>query len=229
MLPRHSRLWLTASGWAGLAAQVAAQHQPILEQWRVADWPVVLRRQDSDSAPDQLCVGIACPPAPPSGFKLRLALRVEAAQIRCWQPALTLSEILPAAPCRWQAGLRTALTEATAQGLTLRVYGSMAWQVTTGLRYLRAGSDLDLWITPANLGQLDQALRLLQRHAMELPLDGEIGFPDAAAVAWKELAQQRHAPSARVLIKRPEHVELVRIDALLAQYTLPVSQPACPA
>ncbi|MFA9219271.1 MAG: phosphoribosyl-dephospho-CoA transferase MdcG domain-containing protein, partial [Sphingomonadaceae bacterium] len=98
---------------------------------------------------------------------------------------------------------------------SLHTYGSCAMQALTGLSYLHPASDIDLLLYPADRQQLDAGLSLLATQAQSLPLDGEIIFPDGAAVAWKEWLQAL-ANNSRVLVKRLHTVQLAQPAALLA-------------
>jgi phosphoribosyl-dephospho-CoA transferase len=97
-------------------------------------------------------------------------------------------------------------------------FGSLAMQALTGITYLTPTSDIDLLLHPRTVDDLDSGLALLQHHAATLPLDGEIVFPDGAAVSWKEWAA---GGDARVLVKHIDGVWLSRKAPLLAQLQAP--------
>jgi phosphoribosyl-dephospho-CoA transferase len=201
MFSRHDLAWLTPAGWDAA---------PALPQWRARDWPAVVRRMDAGVAPGAVCLGIPLPE------RQRLALVVDAAAIARTAPPLPLVDAIAAAPPEWLAGL-VALQRAAAT-LDLRVYGSLAMASITGLPYLRAASDIDLLLRPANRHDLQAGLALLEEYAQLLPLDGEIVFPSGDAVAWKEwLAACRD--HARVLVKSLHAVRLANPAQLLE--TLP--------
>jgi phosphoribosyl-dephospho-CoA transferase len=201
MFSRHDLVWLTPAAWDAA---------PAMSQWRERDWPAVVRRHEAGVAPGAVCLGIPLP------ARQRVALLVGAADIARTAPPLPLTDAIAAAPPQWLAGL-VALQRATA-ALDLRVYGSLAMASITGLPYLRAASDIDLLLRPADRHALDAGLALLEEHANVLPLDGEIVFPSGDAVAWKEwLAACRG--HARVLVKSLHAVRLADPAQLLA--TLP--------
>jgi phosphoribosyl-dephospho-CoA transferase len=210
--PRHHLIWLDDAGWAQVQAAASdVRQRQAMQRWQHQRWPLVLRRADPDAAADELCAGLALPPAP-DGDKLRIAVRVPQAHVLRSRPPLTLAEVLASPsslPPAWHAPLQ-ALQQTT---LPLRVFGSVSWQVLTGLPYLRAGSDIDLLWQPADRSRLAQGIALLQQHAGALPLDGEIVFADGDAVSWKEWAQAVQA-NARVLVKGATGVRLERTDAL---------------
>lgn len=232
MFARHELAWLSAEGWRQVLAAAAADHVPAIMAWQRADWPLVVRRADVGQAPGQVALGLALPPRPEDGRKLRIPCRVHADRVRRCAPPLLLAQFVSqsgaqfdaqfGAQClnvlpHWRAALASLEAEATARGIALRVYGSAALQVLTGQSYLRNTSDIDLLVQPRDRAQLDAALSLLCAHADALPLDGEIVFPGGRAVAWKEWAVARQsAPGTRVLVKEMERVSLVTTDVLLA-------------
>jgi phosphoribosyl-dephospho-CoA transferase len=216
MYARHSLAWLSAQGWQDAIAAAAAEHAGALRAWQRAGHPCIVRRRDAGAGAGQVCLGVALPPEA-DGRKPRIALRVNAAEVaRTWTP-LPLAAVLdmPALPAAWQAPLAALLDDAQDAGIELRVYGSVALQVLTGLAYLRTGSDIDILFQPASMAQLRDGVALLARHAARLPLDGEIVFPSAQAVAWKEW-HAAGASQARVLAKLADSVRLATRDELCA-------------
>lgn len=211
MCARHRLVWLSAPGWLAVRAGAAPEHAAALQRWQDADWPLVARRRDADA--DEVCLGLALPPDPASGAKLRIALRAPAAGVARSAPPLALKAVLATLPEPWRGQL-AQLNEASL-GLDFRVYGSAALQALTGLPYLRPSSDIDLLLHPATEQQLRSGLALLARFDTTLPLDGEIVFPNGEAAAWKEWAAAE-AGHARVLVKGAEAVRLASVSALLA-------------
>ncbi len=201
MFLRHDLVWLTPAGWDAA---------PALSQWRDRDWPAVVRRHAAGADPGAVCLGVPLPD------RQRVALVAAHENVTRTAPPLPLADAIGAAPPQWLAGL-VGLQRAAA-GLDLRVYGSLAMAGITGLPYLRAASDIDLLLRPADRHALQAGLALLEEHARVLPLDGEIVFPNGDAVAWKEwlIARRDHA---RVLVKSLYAVRLADPAALLA--TLP--------
>ena len=227
MLPRHNLVWLSAAGWQQALAQVAASDRAALMQWQAQDWPVIVRRHDADAGSEQLCLGVALPPDA-DGHKRRIALRVTDAGVARQRAPLTLAEVMqgsaadnaPVLPALWRAvlPLLVAELEQLSSPLPLAVYGSLSLQVLTGQHYVRTTSDIDVILRPASLQQLQVALALLQRHAVALPLDGELIFPGELAVAWKEWAGAD--VSDRVLVKRAADVALMPVKDVLATLTV---------
>jgi phosphoribosyl-dephospho-CoA transferase len=203
MLNRHDLAWLSDGGWHAAMAGAPASHQAVFAQWRDAGWPAVVRRGDASSSGRAIPLGIALPPQA-DGVKPRIALLAEPGHVADSTGPLALERVVTAAPAAWQDGL-ARLCEA-AQGLSIRVYGSLALQAITGLAYVRPGSDIDLLFAPRTMAELQAGLDLLRSHAASLPLDGELVFPSGAAVAWREWLQ---AGAQRVLVKERSAARLV--------------------
>ena len=214
---RHDLVWLSASGWDALCAAQPAALLPALRHWQQQEWPAVVRRSDTDAAADEVCIGFAF--APQDGHKLRVAARVRCDQVIEHQPGLALATVLPLVAAVWQPPLRALQLAASTAGLRFRVYGSLAYEFLTGQTYLRADSDIDLLFRPTDVAQLQAGLALLQQYQQQLPLDGEVIFPGAQAVAWKEwlLAESVSETdyAARVLVKDLRQVRLLRKTDLL--------------
>ena len=201
--------------------QVSATHHAALDRWREADWPLVVRQQESDCPSHTVCLGLALPPDAVSGIKHRLPLRLERGAISRYQNACSLREVLPVLSEIWRDQLARLATELAAAGLAAQVFGSAALQALTGLRYLHENSDIDLLLHPASTTQLDTALRCFGHYSTDLPLDGEIVFPCGAGVAIREWrVAVGTAVAARVLAKRHGGVALLRTDHLRASLAL---------
>ena len=204
---RHDLVWLTAEGWLAAALPADARH------WPERGWPAVVRRQDENAGADTICLGIALPPSPQDGAKRRVGLRAPLRHVLRVARPMALRDAVAASPPAWSAGL-DALVTASA-GLTLRVYGSLAQQALTGAPCVSATSDIDLLFYPSTQKQLDAGLALLQTHGQQLPLDGEIMFPNGAAVAWREWVLATSS-QAHVLVKELTVARLAPINSLLA-------------
>lgn len=212
MFSRHDLAWLTCAGWdAALARALPGQHAAI-EQWRREDWPAIVRRAEPDLAPGHVSLGIALPPGA-DGSKGRVALNARVPDVARSTPPLALADAARAAPLHWREQLGELSAEA--DGLALRVYGSLAMQAITGQPYLTARSDIDLLFAPASHAALDAGIALLARYGAMLPLDGEIVFPSGDAVAWKEWPGAGSVHD-RVLVKDARAVRLAPAAQLLA-------------
>lgn len=216
MFARHDLVWLTERGWERVRAGAPPDARAALDGWRDAGWPAVVRRAETALAPGEVAIGFAMPPRAADGGKLRVACRVELSDVQRRTRALPLVGALDAVPAAWRDGLAALEREAAGAGLGLAVYGSVALAALTGQRYVRPESDIDLLLRPLGRAQLMAGLDLLAAHARQLPLDGEVVFPDGRAVAWKELrAAFDSAPGTRVLAKSLERVALVGPDELI--------------
>ena len=109
----------------------------------------------------------------------------------------------------------TVPVTASLVGTDIGVANLAALQALTGQPYLRDGSDIDIQFRPSSIQQLDEGSRLLASHLANLPLDGEIAFPNGRAVAWKEWHAAREN-TARVLVKATGSVHLATTDSLRA-------------
>ena len=217
MFARHDLVWLTSHGWQQVRAGAPPEAVDALDLWRDAGWPATVRRAEVDLGAGEVAIGFALPPPRGKGARLRVGSRVELADVTRSSRALPLVGALDAVPAAWRAPLAALEREAFEAGLGLEVYGSVALEALTGQPYLTPGSDIDLLLRPVNRSQLMAGLALLARHAATLPLDGEVVFADASAVAWKELrAAFDSAPGTRVLAKGLDRVALVAPEELIA-------------
>ncbi|NQE47427.1 malonate decarboxylase holo-[acyl-carrier-protein] synthase [Herbaspirillum rubrisubalbicans] len=227
---RHHLLWLSEPAWVRLQAQCSdARQVAALAYWQRMRWPVIVRRLEGDVADDEICVGIALPPDA-QGNKPRIALRVQAHEVVARHAPFLLRDIVAAhlsgLPPAWQSGLDQLQQHMARAGITLAVFGSLAWQALTAEPYLRSSSDIDLLFQPRSVAQLEAGVRLLAWQAMFLPLDGEVMFPEGAAVSWKEWRQVAvlgNGGEGRVLVKRAAGVALERVATLIA--SLPQEEP----
>lgn len=221
MFARHSLVWLSAQGWQGCRDscqdRAAPSSHAALARWQQANWPAIVRRADAGTAAHQVCLGIALPPDPHSGHKLRIALRAPLAEVRQIRGPLAIDALLATAPMHWRDALQLLAAQVADNGLAFGVYGSLALQALTGASYVSATSDIDLLFSPATRSQLEAGVALLQQHAKSLPLDGEIQFPSGQAVAWKEWIRAG-ASQSRVLVKETGGVHLSTMAALLASF-----------
>jgi len=210
---RHDLVWL-APGWRhALARSIEGAALAAIDAWISAGRPAVACRRP-ECPPVETAGVVALGIAFPAGAPVRrAALLVGREAVSRVARPLALAEALASAPARWRGRLGALEREARLVGLTLRVYGSLAWQHLSGTSYLTERSDVDLAVAPRGPGELRHALRLLAAHEAEgaPPLDGEILLPAGGGVAWRELA----ARPERVLVKSLDGVALARTrDAL---------------
>ena len=220
MTARHDLVWLSGAGWDATQRSDTPAQRPVLARRRQAGWPATVRRRDADAAPDQVCLGLTLPIDDTGAARMRLGLRCVQSELARQRRPLSLQEAAPALPPAWRAAHAGLERQAAAQGMDLRVYGSLALQALTGAPYLTARSDIDLAFFPRDAAQLDDGLALLDHYSRQLPLDGEIIFPSGQAVAWKEWRNAVSAPDrTRVLVKRIDCVLLAEPAGLLDEFT----------
>lgn len=217
MLGRHNLAWLTAEGWREAIQAATPECRDAIRSWQLADWPATVRRRDAGTRMDECSLGIALPPEVDSGVKKRIGLRVSMAHVVQTSAPLVLSEAIAKAPTAWKDALTALDQQASATGIILRVYGSLALQTMTDMDYLKPTSDIDLLFSPASGEQLSAGVDLLQEASVTLPLDGEIAFPGGQGVAWKEWhAAVTGQRGTRVLVKHLHGVRLANPSELLA-------------
>ncbi|WP_353157032.1 malonate decarboxylase holo-[acyl-carrier-protein] synthase [Herminiimonas fonticola] len=218
MFYRHNRVWLSANGWRAACEKLPAAHVKELMRWAENGWPAIVRRNDADARPDMLYLGLAPPPEPGTGTKIRIPFSAGTADIVRHEAPLALMGAESALPSVWRCAFSALAAAASSKGLEFRVYGSVALQAITGLPYLATSSDIDILFYPCTHAQLQEGMALLQLYAKQLPLDGEIVFPSGRAVAWKEWAQALENPGRlRVLAKGMSSLSLVPATDLLAE------------
>ena len=206
LLHRQQLVHLTAEGWArALAAPRDDAARECLALWAGRGFPLVVTRQPAASG-DAIALGL---PAPARLRRRRIALSVAAIDVMFldeFPPAQAVSRLLPrACLAAWRALVATLALN----GCRARVYGGFGWQAITRLAYVHAASDLDLLLPVGSAAQADEVVRLLADLAWSGPrLDGELLFPDGAAIAWREWRTHRQGRAARVLVKRLHGVAL---------------------
>ncbi|KVN18012.1 MULTISPECIES: malonate decarboxylase holo-[acyl-carrier-protein] synthase [unclassified Burkholderia] len=229
-LVRHALVRVRADAWpALLAAHEGAGAQPFVRDWAVRGWPLVVRRRSPCEAGVPLGL-----PLPPSAGKRRIALAAAREQIGevCALP--TLADVDRDAPPAWRPTLARLRALADAHRVDCRVFGSLAWQTLTGLRYLGDGSDLDVLLMPsrpassssscsspslplsstlsrrAAIASFLAALAEIDAHA-SMRIDGELLCADGTGVNWREL----HAGEREVAMKTATGVELAAPQTFL--------------
>jgi phosphoribosyl-dephospho-CoA transferase len=226
MFQRHDLVYLSASGWQQVREQPGSTGLDAVRQWQLAGWPAIVRRNEQAQtgtgpvADGKISLGIALPPRL-DGSKQRLALNVATSHIASVREPLDLVDAIPQAPPHWRQELGALDTAAKEVGISLQVFGSLAMQSLTGLSYLTPKSDIDILFRPDSSVQMQAGLALLGDFGRRLPLDGELVFPDAQAVAWKELAGYAtggNMDAVRVLCKNLHSVSLQPVSSLLAAF-----------
>lgn len=208
-LRRHQLAIPTQAGWnAVLSRDWDGPVRAGLEHWAAHGLPLVVTRQrvprTSPAAP--IALGLSLPAR--WGRRL-VSLQLLPAQVAMFGEFPTLAEALPQLPPAAQPALRQACAALATLGLRARVYGSVGWQLATGLRYVHARSDLDLWLAVDNDDEADAAAAVLQRCAPAgLRIDGELVFTDGSATAWREWRAWRAGQCRSLLVKHLDGASL---------------------
>lgn len=190
-----------------LAQDHAESARPCLAHWASHDLPLVVTRQP-ESAADGEAIHLGLP-APTCWQRQRLSLGVARSAVRAVGELPAAIDITGQLPEAAQAPWRRLCDQLGALGLHAQVYGSHGWQQLTGLAYLRAQSDLDLFVPVPDAHAADAAAKLLAEAGIDAPrLDGELGFVDGSAVAWREWRDWRVGRVAQILVKRLQGVAL---------------------
>ena len=216
LLARHTLVWPATAARHALVAQAAdAETRASIERWLDAEWPLVVRRPDPPVtlSPSRVHLGL---PLPRGQGRRRLAFVLARHHVARVAPPPTLQWVGAALPAAWQCALGALDRDARALGVTLRAFGSAAWQALTGLDYLREGSDIDVVFHPESRAQLDATLASFDawEARSDRRVDAEIMFDGGRAVAWREWRQASGADD-RVLAKSLAGAALVKRAHLL--------------
>lgn len=180
---RHDFAWIRPERWeAALGAHAA---YPLVREWAACGRPLVSRRLLPD---DRSGVPLGLP-TPPSDGKRRLSFVVpDDAIARTMRPP-TLADSLGTLPRSWQWTAARIAVLGERHAATVRVFGSAAFQLLTGLDYLTPSSDLDLLIDVGAETDVSVLAAELAKLADGAPmvLDGEIMGPQGAACKWREI------------------------------------------
>ena len=204
-LRRHRLAYLSALGWHEVLARAwDAQARACLAHWACERLPLVVTRQHppgegAEAAP--IALGL---PAPLRWGRRRLALQVARESLVCFDEFPRAAEAGRLLPRPLRAAWRALDAGLGALHAGARVYGSHGWQLLSGLDHVHPGSDIDLWIAVDDAAHADAVARELQHFAggQRVRLDGELVFPDGAAVAWREWHAWRGGRTRRLLVKR---------------------------
>lgn len=199
-LHRHQLAWISESAWSGVRDRTWDEPaRACLAHWAAQGLPLVVTRQGAPGRDSEMALGL---PAPGRWGHSRIALTVARSEVLRFDEfplAYRLLDQLPDAARPTWRGLCAGLEAA---GTPARVYGSFGWHLLTGLDHVRAGSDIDLWLSVSNPAQADAAALCLQSIGDALPrLDGELVFGDGSAVAWREWLAWRAARVKSLLVK----------------------------
>ena len=201
---RNQLVWLSDEAWLRVLARAwDTQAQTILNHWRSRQLPLVVCRQRVPASSTTISLGL---PAPLQWERRKLALEVlvkDIARVGCFP--LLAPDLLGLADA---TALHRFLQHLAVLHVPARVYGSYGWQMLTDLPCVRDSSDLDLILPVRDMDTAGQVVWLLRGLQLACRVDGELLFPDAQAVAWREYAQLIGGKVEQVLVKHREGVQL---------------------
>lgn len=210
-LQRHQLVRLKPASWSELLhARDDLAGEALLQGWVDCGWPLIARRPLPGEA-GGYALGL---PLPPSAGKRRIAVNVRREDIDTVSSLPRLLETIHSAPASWENTIYRLNALAERRAIEARVFGSLAWQWLTGLRYLAPGSDLDIVWTLPQREHINAFLAELAEIETQAPvrLDGELIRVDGAGVNWREL----HAGSKDLALKTPTDVRLCSYEAFVA-------------
>ena len=207
-LHRHQIARLSDAGWRDvLNREWDARARDCLAHWAAQRLPLVVTRQDAHAVDDVIALGL---PAPARWGRRRLALRVARSDVLYFDEFELADRALNLLPASSRPAWRTLCCSLKAAGSNAHVYGSYGWQLLSGLVYVRAESDVDLWLSASDADQADALAACLQSFSDRHPrLDGELMFDDGAAVAWREWLAWRAGRVKALLVKTIDGSSLV--------------------
>ena len=148
MLRRHQLVWLDAAGWSAVRSQPRdPEAAECVAHWADQHLPLVVTRQGPDTA--QIALGL---PAPARWHRRRFALSVPRDHVATLGAFPLAREIVPMLPAHVRDPWVLLCNTLMRLSVVTRVHGSHGWEVITGERHVRAGSDIDLHIAVGSVG-----------------------------------------------------------------------------
>jgi phosphoribosyl-dephospho-CoA transferase len=184
-LRRHAFVRLAEGAWQRAVAE--SGDIGTLQEWLAHGRPLIVRRPCVSQDGREVSLGLALP------GKRRLAYRVAVDDLDSVElPPFWNGEGFP--------------------GFRPRLFGSHAWQELTGLPYVTANSDIDLFIDIASTIEWQEFLSLGEDPGAEsrVRLDVEVIFRGDASFSWREYL----GPAENILIKSNHAVWLEPKDSL---------------
>jgi|HubBroStandDraft_1064217.scaffolds.fasta_scaffold02612_12 phosphoribosyl-dephospho-CoA transferase len=209
-LMRQQLVRVSPGAWkTRLAERADLSGEPLLQEWAVRGWPLIVRRPLPNEE-GGLPVGI---PLPPSAGKRRIAVQLQPEDLASVAPLPELRDAIDTAPSSWRPTLWKLTGLADGYCVVGRVFGSLAWQLLTGLTYLGPKSDLDIILSLPRRDQLEPLLADLAEIDSCAPMrvDGELVREDGATANWRELRRG----CAEVVVKTRTALELCSVAAFL--------------
>jgi phosphoribosyl-dephospho-CoA transferase len=201
-LHRHQLVRLRDGAWRRILARPWDDlAQDCLAHWAEQRLPLVVTRQPAGAAAsDEIAAALA---APLRWERRRIALSVPRTDV-AWFDEFPRADKLPGcAAVRTRHWQRLCLALKSV-GAAPRVYGSHGWQLMTGLPYVHARSDIDLWIAVSDAAHADAVAAVLgafDAEGEQPRIDGELVFPGGRAAAWREWCTWRAGGSRSILAK----------------------------
>ena len=207
-LHRHQLVRLSDDGWRSVCERPwePAVHA-CFAHWAAHRLPLVVTQQAAQVvAAGEISLGLA---APLFSQRRRIALAVERRHIAAFDEFPNIDEF--ALGGAW----RRLCVSLLSLGTTACVYGSHGWQRLSGLSYVHARSDVDLWTAVADAEHADAVAAVLAafEDAQAPRLDGELLLPDGRAFAWREWLAWRAGRSRAILAKTLKGASLVWSNA----------------
>ncbi|WP_168708561.1 malonate decarboxylase holo-[acyl-carrier-protein] synthase [Hydrogenophaga sp. PAMC20947] len=195
-LVRHRLIHLRKETLWQLADRATTEHECSgLRHWADHHLPLVVTRQGAETPPHLLSLGL---PLPLQWGRLKLGFLLPRADVVVYASFPTLTTVTRSLAQH----MRPLVYALQKHGLQAHVHGSYGWQTLSGLTYVHEVSDLDLLIRVNGERQADLATEALSACETDAPrLDGELIFPNGAAVAWREWAAWRSGKTPQYLVK----------------------------
>jgi phosphoribosyl-dephospho-CoA transferase len=199
-LHRHQLALLGDAAWRRLHdAGGDAAARDCLAHWADQRLPLVVTRQLAGACEASIALGL---PAPQRWGRRRLAFTIARSEVLYFDEFPYAEKLPSLLPTSTRPAWRRLCASLQAVNAHARVYGSHGWQLLSGLDHVRAGSDIDLWLSVADAHQADAVAACLQAADAGLPrLDGELMFGDGTAVAWREWLAWRAGRVKSLLVK----------------------------
>jgi phosphoribosyl-dephospho-CoA transferase len=214
---RHALLKIDPQAWPALLSGHPFAYLPRVASWAERGWPVIVRRPSPEDDPARIAVGI---PLPPAEGKLRIALGVPQESVIAQEPLPRLDRVRAVAPPAWHSAIAALIGLGERFGAPPSCYGSLCWELLTGLPYVTPASDLDVFWPAAAIRDVLALLEAIAdtERSSGVRIDGEISLSGARAVNWRELHRALGKEgTAHVLVKTLERADLCPVDSLLAE------------
>lgn len=208
MRPERHRFVTLKSSWRdhAILSPCGIAAGELLPDWVDAGRPLIVASSAAGDGETTIRLGLSTPE------KRRLGLCVALEAINRVLPPVALEDAATSAPDEWQDTIRMISKTAARFGLSLSVFGSLAWTHLSGESHLHAGSDLDLLVSTSTPDSSLEAVQSLLEIAGKPRLDGELLLTDGSGVNLREYA----ARPSRILIKQHGGPRLVEYSSLMS-------------